>query len=64
MVGDDLTMVVLGPINVPFSLYLLRIQPYHFHAKMPNILFAKTFFPRYESLILLLYSYLLNMFDW
>jgi hypothetical protein len=55
---------VLGSRNVPFSLYLLLIQPYHFYAKMPNIMFAKTFFPRYESLILLLYSYLLNMFDW
>jgi hypothetical protein len=55
---------MLGPRNVPFSLHLLLIQPYRFYAKMPNILFAKTFFPRYESLIFLLYYYLLNTFDW
>jgi hypothetical protein len=54
---------MLGPRNVMFSLYLFLIQPYHFYAKMPNIMFARTFLPRYESLILIFYSYSLNMFD-
>jgi hypothetical protein len=38
------TWPFLGPLNVPFSLYLFLIQPYHFYAKMPNITFAKTFY--------------------